>query len=711
MLFIDQLEELLTMAREGGEQAAFAEILETITTPAQAATPFACRVLLTMRTDHLARFENNHRLKGLYLRLVGERNQDYLSPIGFDDIKRAIKAPADAVGLRFIPATLIDKLASQTAHLSNGLPLLQYALRRLWDTRPRNTDGEPLDLITEDMVTHLPDVERALGAVADDIFHTFSRLQREICERLLLELVLLDDSFEEPLRRRRVETELVGVLEDRYRHVAPADIAHVIGEFVSAGLLRRFGDGKNRRIEIAHEALLRHWDQIYRLLTGADVKERLHLVKQINREAGDWAGHGQSTDYLNLKGERLARAIDHSQGGWLAEAQAAAYVEACFAHQEAQRLKAERAREEKERADHARELALLAEAELDLNSQRSLLLTIEAVKTLDGDLLPEVESALRSAVRASRVTCVVKTYGLTLFTAAAFTPDSKTLVLGDAEGGITFWDIASGRQRAAIFAHVDAVRSIAFSPDGLCIATSSNDGRVVVSNATGQPLHVLTGHVDAVTAVAFSRPDGRFLASASEDASVRVWDVATGLPVGEPLYAHTSGIKALAFGRDQSQLVTAGTDGRVVLWDLLRGTVLFSFDMTSSLTSISRLTGRFLRSPHQTTSRSGTCPLAAGDGRFEGTRTPSFKCDSGPVDGTSRPPGSTVWSASGACLASPTTRRNQWNRWRAYDPTRISNCARPTFLHLLLLRVAIRSALPRSEAPPRSGTSQAAASC
>src|SRR5262245_55333610 len=579
MLFVDQFEELLTMVRDGNEQAAFAQILETITAPTTAATPFACRVLLTMRTDHLARFESNHRLKGLYMRLVGEQNQNYLSPIGFEDIKRAIKAPAEAVGLRFMPATLIDKLASQTAGLSNGLPLLQYALRRLWNTRPRNADGEPLDLITEEMVTHLPDVERALGRVADDIFRTFSHLQQQICERLLLELVLLDDSFEEPLRPRRVEHELVTVLETRF--VAPTDVGHVIDAFVSAGLLRRFGDEANRRLEIAHEALLRHWDQIYRLLTGAEVKERLHLVKQINREASDWAGHGKSDDYLNLKGERLSRAIAYSNEGWLADAQAAAYVDACSAHEKAQRLKAEQEREEKERADHARELALVAEAELDLNSQRNLLLTIEAVKTLDGDLLPEVESALRSAVRASRVTCLVKAYGVSMFSAAAITPDGTTLVLGDTEGVVTFWDISSGRQRAAMFVHVDEVLSIAFSPDGTRMATGSGDGRVVISASTRRALQRLTGHVDAVAGVAFSRPDGHLLATASEDAAVRVWEVASGMPVGEPLYGHIGKVKALAFGRDERQLVTAGTDDAVVLWDALRGTVVYSFDTRS----------------------------------------------------------------------------------------------------------------------------------
>ena len=102
---------------------------------------------------------------------------------------------------------------------------------------------------------------------------------------------MLDENFEEPLRRRRNEAELTQVLQARFP--TPGDVAKVIDEFVAAGLLRRFGEGPNGQLEVAHEALLRHWDHIYRLVTGAEIKERLHLVKQIGREASDWVGHEQ----------------------------------------------------------------------------------------------------------------------------------------------------------------------------------------------------------------------------------------------------------------------------------------------------------------------------------------------------------------------------------------------------------------------------------
>ena len=74
---------------------------------------------------------------------------------------------------------------------------------------------------------------------------------------------------------------------------------------------------------------------------------------------------------------------------------------------------------------------------------------------------------------------------------------------------------------------------MAFSPDGKRIASGSGDKTVRVWDAaTGQPVgQPLTGHTDGVTSVAFS-PDGKRIVSGSDDKTVRVWDAATGQPIG-----------------------------------------------------------------------------------------------------------------------------------------------------------------------------------
>ena len=82
--------------------------------------------------------------------------------------------------------------------------------------------------------------------------------------------------------------------------------------------------------------------------------------------------------------------------------------------------------------------------------------------------------------------------------------------------------------------------SVAFSPDGKRIVSGSCDNTVRLWDAaTGQPIgQPLTGHTDTVSSVAFS-PDGKRIASGSADDTVRLWDAATGQPVGPPLTGHT----------------------------------------------------------------------------------------------------------------------------------------------------------------------------
>ncbi|RDW63404.1 vegetative incompatibility WD repeat protein [Coleophoma cylindrospora] len=120
--------------------------------------------------------------------------------------------------------------------------------------------------------------------------------------------------------------------------------------------------------------------------------------------------------------------------------------------------------------------------------------------------------------------------------------------------------------------HTSGVMAVAFSPNGKLVASGSNDHTIRLwDSATGTLQRVLEGHTSVVGAVAFS-PDGTLVASGSYDRTVRLWDSATGM-LQRALEGHTHAVWAVAFSPDGNLVASSSKDHTIRLWDSATGTL------------------------------------------------------------------------------------------------------------------------------------------
>jgi serine/threonine protein kinase/WD40 repeat protein len=279
LLVLDQFEELFTL-NPPEVQERFAGLLGRLAREADV------HVLLSMRDDFLMRCHEQEALVEVFEHLTP------LGPLSEEGTRRALEEPAKREGFSFEENALVAEMLESVEGARGALPLLAFAVARLWEKRNREKK-----LLTRKAYEEIGGVAGALAQHAEQTLERIGTQREPVVRELFRNLVTAQWT-----RAVAERDQLLSALPD------PEVGAQVLDSLVDARLLTSY-EVKNdkrgersekpssrQRIEIVHESLLRAWPRLVRW--QAQDEEGAVLRDQLKQAAQLWEEKGRTPDLL-----------------------------------------------------------------------------------------------------------------------------------------------------------------------------------------------------------------------------------------------------------------------------------------------------------------------------------------------------------------------------------------------------------------------------
>jgi len=471
VLVVDQAEELVTLARHD-HAASFGRAVRAFQRRGHG------RVVFSIRGDFFARLAEVEPLRGLYSRCV-----EVLVHPDEQALTETLVRPAALFGAVYEEG-LAEQMVATVADEPAALALLQFCADQLWDRRDRERQ-----LLTRAAYDSVGGVEGALAEHADRVLSTMSGPQRVEARRLFLRL-----TTEEMTKEPRSRQDLVESSADPERAI------EVLTRLVEARLLTVLeADDGASMVEIVHEALLRHWQQVADWL-GED-REGQRMLRSVGYAAREWDSRGRERDLL-WRGELLRelRRWRKRTTPRLTPSEDA-FVQACES--------AERARRRRRRAGLV--LATLVMAVVTVSTTSLWRRSVRSAEVAELNELiarAQVDVARRNDVRA--ITRATEAF----LREPGYEP---------ARSGL-YQSIAT-RGEAAIHPVSTDFGAAAFSPDGSLVVLFGRTARTLLLDAQGREIaEIDKGNTGRGFIAAGWAPDSQSFFTQAATAPIRVWD-------------------------------------------------------------------------------------------------------------------------------------------------------------------------------------------